>query len=194
MRVSTLYLIPFLCAEKVSRHVFRQHVGDQGFVPASHLVNLLLLLMDLNLPQEQSASELFYLHNTTKTRVGIKPHVQSWDSPVAVVTPDRTYLERLLSNISNPSGLTLSDPGQYKTFFFYCKELSFASFILRLKQKSFRSIWKGSLFSNQDFFTQICSLCLSLTHLVQRALGTISATFDLLGSINCPFFLLLMGS
>ena len=46
-------------------HVLRQHVGDQGFVPASHLIDTFLLVVDLNLPQEQCPCQLFHLWTDT---------------------------------------------------------------------------------------------------------------------------------
>lgn len=52
--VKLSHLIPFLGAQEVACYVLWQHVSDQRFVPAPHLIHLLLLLMDLNLPQEQS--------------------------------------------------------------------------------------------------------------------------------------------
>lgn len=49
-RYSGSYLIPFLGAQEVSSYMFRQHVGHQCFIPASHLIHFLLLFMNFNLP------------------------------------------------------------------------------------------------------------------------------------------------
>lgn len=45
----------------MSRHMFRKHVGHQGFVPPPHLIHLLLLLVDLEFPQEQGTGQLLHL-------------------------------------------------------------------------------------------------------------------------------------
>lgn len=48
-----MYLIPLLRAQEVFGYMLRQHVGDQCFVPASHLKHPLLLVVHTNLPHEQ---------------------------------------------------------------------------------------------------------------------------------------------
>lgn len=47
---ATPYLVSLLGPQEMARHVLRQHVGDQGLVPAPHLVDTFLLVMDLDLP------------------------------------------------------------------------------------------------------------------------------------------------
>lgn len=42
-------------------NMLRQHVGDQGLVPPSHLIDAFFLVMDLNLPQEECSGQLFHL-------------------------------------------------------------------------------------------------------------------------------------
>lgn len=56
----------------MSCHVFRQHVGHQCFIPAPHLVHFLLLLVDLNFPQEQGAGKLFHLQAAAGTGISIQ--------------------------------------------------------------------------------------------------------------------------
>jgi hypothetical protein len=46
------HLISLLGSQEMACDVLRQHVGDQGLIPASHLIDTFLLVMDLNLPQE----------------------------------------------------------------------------------------------------------------------------------------------
>lgn len=55
------HLIPFLGAQEVSGYMLWQHVGDQGFVPAPHLVHALFLIVDINLPHKQSPGQLLHL-------------------------------------------------------------------------------------------------------------------------------------
>lgn len=47
---ATPYLVSLLGPQEMARHVLRQHVGDQGLVPAPHLVDTFLLVVDLDLP------------------------------------------------------------------------------------------------------------------------------------------------
>lgn len=61
------HLVSLLGAQEVSGNMFRQHVGHQSFIPASHLIDLLLLLVDFNLPQEQSPGQFLHLQFTTGT-------------------------------------------------------------------------------------------------------------------------------
>lgn len=42
-------------------HMLRQHVGDQGLIPTSHLVDTFFLVMDLDFPQEQCSCQFFHL-------------------------------------------------------------------------------------------------------------------------------------
>lgn len=44
--------------------MFGQHVGHQRFVPSSHLINLLFLLVDLDFPQEQGSGKFLHLQTT----------------------------------------------------------------------------------------------------------------------------------
>lgn len=55
------HLIPFLGAKEVSGYMIWQHVGDQGLVPAPHLVHALFLIMDINLPHKESSGQLLHL-------------------------------------------------------------------------------------------------------------------------------------
>lgn len=55
------YLVSLLAAQEVAGHVLRQHVGDQGLVPASHFVDPLLLVVDLNFPQEERPRQFLHL-------------------------------------------------------------------------------------------------------------------------------------
>lgn len=59
----------------MSSDMFRQHVGHQCFIPASHLVHFLLLFMDLNLPQEQGSGELLHLNNRTRLMLAFDQYV-----------------------------------------------------------------------------------------------------------------------
>lgn len=55
--------------------MFRQHVGHQCFIPAPHLIYFLLLLVDLNFPQEQGAGELLHLQAAAGIDVSIRQAV-----------------------------------------------------------------------------------------------------------------------
>lgn len=55
------HLIPLLGAQEVPGHMLGQHVGDKGFVPTPHLIDPLLLVMDINLPEEERPGQLFHL-------------------------------------------------------------------------------------------------------------------------------------
>lgn len=54
-------LVSLLGPQEMAGHVLRQHVGDQGLVPTSHLVDPFFLVMDLDLPQEQCSCQFFHL-------------------------------------------------------------------------------------------------------------------------------------
>lgn len=55
------YLISLLGPQEMAGNMLRQHVGDQGLVPPSHLIDAFFLVMDLNLPQEECSGQLFHL-------------------------------------------------------------------------------------------------------------------------------------
>lgn len=55
------HLIPLLGAQEVPGHVLGQHVGDKGLVPAPHLIDPLLLVMDIDLPEEEGPGQLLHL-------------------------------------------------------------------------------------------------------------------------------------
>lgn len=55
------HLVPLLGAQEVPGHVLGQHVGDKGLVPAPHLIDPLLLVVDIDLPEEECPGQLFYL-------------------------------------------------------------------------------------------------------------------------------------
>lgn len=58
---ATPHLISLLGPQEMAGHVLRQHVGDQGLIPAPHLVDTFFLVVDLNLPQEQCPCQFFHL-------------------------------------------------------------------------------------------------------------------------------------
>lgn len=62
------YLISLLGAQEVFGHMLRQHVGDQRFVPASHLEHPLLLVVHTDLPQEELPGLTLQLHTPQKDR------------------------------------------------------------------------------------------------------------------------------
>lgn len=61
MALGAPHLIPLLGAQEVPGHVLGQHVGDQGLVPAPHLVDPLLLVVDIDLPEEEGPGQLLHL-------------------------------------------------------------------------------------------------------------------------------------
>lgn len=65
---SRAYLISLLGAQEVFGHMLRQHVGDQRFVPASHLEHPLLLVVHTDLPQEELPGLTLQLHTPQKDR------------------------------------------------------------------------------------------------------------------------------
>lgn len=58
---ATPHLISLLGPQEMAGHVLRQHVGDQGLIPAPHLVDTFFLVVDLDLPQEQRPCQFFHL-------------------------------------------------------------------------------------------------------------------------------------
>lgn len=56
-----LNLVSLLGPQEMAGHMLRQHVGDQGLIPTSHLVDTFFLVMDLDLPQEQCSCQFFHL-------------------------------------------------------------------------------------------------------------------------------------
>lgn len=62
---TTPHLISLLGPQEMACHVLRQHVGDQGLIPAPHLIDPFLLVVDLNLPQEQCPCQFFHLWTDT---------------------------------------------------------------------------------------------------------------------------------
>lgn len=63
-----MYLISLLGAQEVFGHMLWQHVGDQSFVPPSHLEHHLLLVMHTDLPKEQLPGLKLQLHT----------HIEMW--------------------------------------------------------------------------------------------------------------------
>lgn len=80
-------LIPLFGAQEVAGHVLREHVGHQGLVPAAHLGHALLLVVDVDLPQEQGPGQLFHLgiHGGNAAALpvppagGSRPRRRVWD-------------------------------------------------------------------------------------------------------------------
>lgn len=62
------HLISLLRAQEVFGHMLRQHVGDQCFVPASHLEHPLLLVVHTDLPQEELSGLTLQLHTPQMDR------------------------------------------------------------------------------------------------------------------------------
>lgn len=55
------HLVAFFGAQEVPGHVLGEHVGDQGLVPAPHLVDPLLLVVDVDFPKEEGPGQLLHL-------------------------------------------------------------------------------------------------------------------------------------
>lgn len=73
------HLISLFSAQEVFGYMFWQHVGDQCFVPASHLEHLFLLVMHTELPQEQLPGLMLQLHKHTTvwhTKIFDEKHVK----------------------------------------------------------------------------------------------------------------------
>lgn len=65
MHLTHTHLVSLFSAQEVFGHMLWQHVGDQCFVPASHLKHPLLLVMHTDLPQEQLPGLMLQLHRHT---------------------------------------------------------------------------------------------------------------------------------
>lgn len=66
-------------------NVLRQHVGDEGLIPAPHLVDPLLLVMDIDLPEEEGPGQLLHLwvegYGCTPSPQPPMGPLQCWEHP-----------------------------------------------------------------------------------------------------------------